>query len=156
MGRTAELFQILIGTLRGCLHDTRGTFAPELVHSGSLSWLYIYLHDTTTKCHAGTSHPSMSSQRLLCGGENFTPVRNLAMVSCRRKTTQSFGGYLSCQIFLMTFVNQPDKELRSITDSVSFSTDNIGSNVQRNRKKSVPNWSASVWPDADIWTRSLT
>ena len=35
-------------TLRGCLHDTGATFVPERVHSGSLSWLYICLHDTTT------------------------------------------------------------------------------------------------------------
>ena len=34
--------------LRGCLHDTGATFAPERVHSGSLSWPYICLHDTTT------------------------------------------------------------------------------------------------------------
>ena len=31
--------------VRGCLHDTRATFALERVHSGSLSWLYICLHD---------------------------------------------------------------------------------------------------------------
>ena len=31
--------------VRGCLHDTG---AKVRVHSGSLSWLYIYLHDTTT------------------------------------------------------------------------------------------------------------
>ena len=43
--------------IRGCLHDTGASFAPELVHSGSISWLYISLHDTTTKCHAGASHP---------------------------------------------------------------------------------------------------
>ena len=48
-------------------------------------------------------------------------------------------GYLSCQIFLMTFVNWPDKELRPVADSVSFGTDNIGSDIQQNRKKSVPN-----------------
>ena len=35
--------------VRGCLHDTGATFAPERVLSGSLSWLYICLHDTTTK-----------------------------------------------------------------------------------------------------------
>ena len=35
-------------------------------------------------------------------------------------------GYLSCQIFLMTFVNWPDKELRPVADSVSFGTDNTG------------------------------
>ena len=48
-------------------------------------------------------------------------------------------GYLSCQIFLMTFVNWPDKDLRPVADSVSFGTDKIGSDLQRNRKKSVPN-----------------
>ena len=36
-------------SFRRCLHDTRATFAPERVHSGSLSWLYNCLHDTTTK-----------------------------------------------------------------------------------------------------------
>ena len=56
--------------VRGCLHDTRATFALERVHSGSLSWLYICLHDTTTKCHAGASHPGVSSPRLLYLGEN--------------------------------------------------------------------------------------
>ena len=45
--------------LRGCLHDTGATFAPGRVHSGSLSWLYICLHDTTTKCNAGASHPGV-------------------------------------------------------------------------------------------------
>ena len=43
--------------LRGCLHDTGATFAPERVHSGSLSWLYICLHDTNTKCYAAAGHP---------------------------------------------------------------------------------------------------
>ena len=38
--------------------------------------------------------------------------------------------YLSCQIFLMTYVNWPDKELRPVADSVSFGTDNIGSDIQ--------------------------
>ena len=77
----------LSSSLRGCLHDTGATFAPEWVHSGSLSWLYICLHDTTTKkCHARASHPCVSSPRLLYRGENFTPVRNLATVSCKRET----------------------------------------------------------------------
>ena len=53
--------------LRGCLHDTGATFAPEWVHSCSLSWLYICLNDTTTKCHAGTSRPVVSSPRLFTG-----------------------------------------------------------------------------------------
>ena len=47
-------------------------------------------------------------------------------------------GYLSCQIFLMTFVNWPDKELRPVADSVSFGTDNIRSDLQRNRKNRCP------------------
>ena len=76
---------------RGCLHDTGATFAPRRVHSGSLSWLYICLHDTTTKSHAGASRPGVSSLRLSHRGENFTPVRNLATVSCKHETTTRFG-----------------------------------------------------------------
>ena len=83
--------------LRGCLHDTGATFAPQRVHSGSLSWLYICLHDTTTNCHAGASHPGVSSLRLLYRGENFTPVRNLATVSCKRETTTRFVVKSVCQ-----------------------------------------------------------
>ena len=64
--------------LRGCLHDTGATFAPDRAHSSSLSWLYICLHDTTTKCHAGASHPGVRSPQLLYRGKNFTPLRNLA------------------------------------------------------------------------------
>ena len=82
--RTACIF-------RGCLHDTGTTFAPERVHSGSLWWLHICLNDTTTKCYAGASHPGVSSPRFLYRGENFTPVRNLAAVSCKRETTTRFG-----------------------------------------------------------------
>ena len=55
--------------IRGCLHDTGATFVPERVHSGSLSWLCICLHETTTKCHAGSSHPGVSSPRFLYRGE---------------------------------------------------------------------------------------
>ena len=77
--------------VRGCLHDTGATFAPRRVHSGSLSWLYICLHDTTTKSHAGASRPGVSSLRLSHRGENFTPVRNLATVSCKDETTTRFG-----------------------------------------------------------------
>ena len=33
----------------------------------------------------------------------------------------------------MTFVNWPDKELRPVADSISFSTNNIGSDIQWNR-----------------------
>ena len=35
----------IVECVRRCLHDTGATFAPERVHSGSLSWLYICLHD---------------------------------------------------------------------------------------------------------------
>ena len=78
--------------LRGCLHDTGATFAPERVHSGCLSWLYICLHDTTTKFHSGVSSP-----RFLYRGENFTPGRNLATVSCKRVTTTRFGVKSVCR-----------------------------------------------------------
>ena len=68
----------------GIVHDTGVTFAPGWVYSGSFSWLYICLHDTTTKLHASASHPA-----------EFTPVvvpgRNLATVSCKRETTTRFG-----------------------------------------------------------------
>ena len=86
-----------IKAVRGCLHDTGATFAPARDHFGSLSWLYICLHDTTTKCHAGVSHPGLSSPQLLYRGENFTPVRNLATVSCKRETTTRFGGKSVCR-----------------------------------------------------------
>ena len=75
----------------GCLHDTGATFAPERVHCGSLSWLYICLHDTTKNCYAGASHPGVSLPRFSHRGENFTPVRNLATVSCKLETTTHFG-----------------------------------------------------------------
>ena len=85
------------GILRGCLHDTWAIFTPKRVHSGSLSWLYICLHDTTTKCYAGASHPGMSSLQLLYRGKNFTPVQKLAVVSCKRKTTTRFSVKLVCR-----------------------------------------------------------
>ena len=97
-GGIAILFWYICHSVyRRCLHDTGATFPPKRVHSGSLSWLYICLHDTTTKCHAGASHPGVSSPRLLYRGENFTPVRNLATVSCKRETTTRFGVKSVCQ-----------------------------------------------------------
>ena len=72
-----------------CLDETGATSSGR-AQSASLSWLYIWLNDTTTKCHAGASSPDVSSPRLLCRGENFTPVQNLAMVSCKRETTTRF------------------------------------------------------------------
>ena len=66
--------------VRGCLHDTGETFAPARVHSGSLS-----RHDTTTKCHAGTSHTGVSSPQLLHRSDNFTSGRSFGTVSCKRE-----------------------------------------------------------------------
>ena len=63
------------------LYDTGATFAQEQVHSGSLSWLYLCLYDTTTKCHASASYPGVSSPRFLYRGENFTPIRNRVTLS---------------------------------------------------------------------------
>ena len=91
------LVYLPLSIYRGCLHDTGATFAPKRVHSGSLSWLYICLHDTTTKCYAGASHPGVSSPRLLYRGENFAPVRKLATVSCKRKTNTRFGVKSVCR-----------------------------------------------------------
>ena len=62
-----------VSPVRGCLHDTGATFAPRRVHSGSLSWLYICLHDTPTKSHAGASRPGVSSFRLSASRREFTP-----------------------------------------------------------------------------------
>ena len=81
--------------LRGCLHDTGATFAPGRVHSGSLSQLYIC--ETTTKCHAGARRPDVSSLRFSHQGENFTPVRYFATVSCKRETTTRFGMKSVCR-----------------------------------------------------------
>ena len=75
---------------RGCLQDIGATFEPARVHSDSLSWLYICLHYTATKCHPGASHTGVSSPRLLYWRENFTPVRNFVTVSCKRETTTRF------------------------------------------------------------------
>ena len=47
---------------------------------------------TTTKCNVGASR----SPRLLYLGENFTPVRNLATVSCKRENDHMF----QCEIGL--------------------------------------------------------
>ena len=77
--------------LRGRLPDTGATLALGRVHSSSISWLYICLRDTTTNCHASGSHPKVSSPWFLYQGENVTPVRNLAAVSCKHEMTSCFG-----------------------------------------------------------------
>ena len=71
--------------LRGCLHDNGATFIPARVHSGSLLWLCIRLHDTKAKCHAGASSP-----RFLCRSKIFIPARKFIPVSCKRGMTVRF------------------------------------------------------------------
>ena len=78
------------GKLRWCLHDTEATFIPGRVHPGSLLWLCIRLHDTTTKCHAGASHTGASSPRFLCRNEIFIPARKFIPVSCKHSMTVRF------------------------------------------------------------------
>ena len=56
------------------------TFTPERVRSGSLSWLYNCLHDITTKCHTGASHPGMSSPSL-----RSCPLPSFISVICFRE-----------------------------------------------------------------------
>ena len=73
--------------IRGCLYDIGATFIPARVHSGSLLWLCICLHDTNTKCHAGASHTGASSRRFLCRSEIFIPARKFIPVSCKRGMT---------------------------------------------------------------------
>ena len=76
--------------LRGCLHDIGATFIPARVHSGSLLWLCIRLHDTNTKFHAGASHTGPSSPRFLCRSEIFIPARKFIPVLCKRGMTVRF------------------------------------------------------------------
>ena len=63
-----------LSSLRGCLHDIGATFIPARVHSGSLLWLCIRLHDTNTKCHACASHTGASSPP---GGGGVLPYKGL-------------------------------------------------------------------------------
>ena len=76
--------------VRGCLHDLGAIFIPARVHSGSLLWLCIRLHDTNTKCHAGASHSGASSPRFLSRNEIFIPARKFIPVSCKRGMTVRF------------------------------------------------------------------
>ena len=66
--------------LRGCLHDIGATFIPARVHSDSLLWLCIRLHDTNTKCHAGAGH---------CDRREFTPVPSYGSVFVYMILTQN-------------------------------------------------------------------
>ena len=82
-------------TLTWCLHDTGATFIPARVHPGSLLWLCICLHDTTTKCHASASHTGASSPRFLCRSEIFINAVWL-FVSYSLKFHQFYGTIRGC------------------------------------------------------------
>ena len=57
--------------VRGCLHDTGTSFIiPVRVHPGSHLQLCIRLHDTSTKCHTGTSSLRFSFR---CSGLKCPP-----------------------------------------------------------------------------------
>ena len=83
----------------GSVYMTPGWLLPrrEFTPVPSHGFILFCLHDTTTKCHAGASHPCMSSPRFLYRGEIFIPVRNLAAVSCKREMTNHFGVKSVCQ-----------------------------------------------------------
>ena len=64
----------------------RDEFTPVPSHGST----FVYMIPPQ-KGHAGASRPGVSSLRLSHRGENFTPVRNLATVSCKHETTTRFG-----------------------------------------------------------------
>ena len=85
-----SLHEISISRFRGCLHDTGATFASERVHSvPSHGSIFVYMIPPQISCWRES--PGASSPRFLYQGENFTPVRNLATVSCKHETTTRFG-----------------------------------------------------------------
>ena len=75
-----------------------GEFHPG---ASSLRFPLMALHLFSTLYHhkfqAGASHPSVSSLRFLYRGENFSPVRNRATVSCKHETTTHFGVKSVCR-----------------------------------------------------------
>ena len=75
----------------GGVYMTPGRLLPQS------EFTLVPSHDTNTKCHAGTSHPGVSSPLFSYRGANFTPVQNLATVSCKRETTTRFGGKSVCR-----------------------------------------------------------
>ena len=66
--------------IRVCVHCTRLTFTLVQVHSKSLLWFSIRLHDTNTNCHTGVNHTcAISPQFLLDWNDIFIPNENLLM-----------------------------------------------------------------------------
>ena len=66
LGRVSKLPRgagVGVGAGGGGLYDTGATFIPVRVYSGSLLWLRIRLHDTSTRSHNGASHTGGSSPR---------------------------------------------------------------------------------------------
>ena len=82
---------IALNSLRGCLLDTE---ASSLRFPLMALYLFTWYHH---KCHAGASRPGVSSPRLSHRGENFTPVRDFATVSCKRETSTRSGGKSVCR-----------------------------------------------------------
>ena len=74
--------------LRGCLHDTGATFIPVRVHSGSLLWFCIRLHDTSTKSRTGASHTGASHPGY-CTGARFS-LRYENSFRCHVKAVRLF------------------------------------------------------------------
>ena len=64
----------------------RSEFTPVPSHGS------IFVYVIPAQIHAGASSP-----RFLYRGENFTPVRNLATVSCKHETTTRFGVKSVCR-----------------------------------------------------------
>ena len=81
----------------GCVYMTPERLFPQSEFTPVPSHGSIFVYDTNTKCHASTSHPGVSSPLFSYRGENFTPVQNVAMVSCKRETTTRFGVKSVCR-----------------------------------------------------------
>ena len=71
-------------------HSAKNMFNQQSISCISLSNV-MDINIIVGFINAGASHSSMSSPRLLYQSENFTLVRNLATVSCKRETTARFG-----------------------------------------------------------------
>ena len=71
-------------------HSAKNMFNQQSISCISLSNV-MDINIIVGFINAGASHSGMSSPRLLYQSENFTLVRNLATVSCKRETTARFG-----------------------------------------------------------------
>ena len=74
----------------------RSEFTPVPSHGSTFVYMIppqnVMPAQVTLDCdHVLSLYPGVSSPQLLYRGENFTPVRNLAAVSCKREPTTRFG-----------------------------------------------------------------